>query len=92
MTITPTPTDTIPLVDYLRAATLPSRARRREIRKAVGASVRDVAAAVGVSHFAVHCWEKPDGTIEPSRTHRLRYKQVLDALEALAGELDQTQK
>lgn len=92
MTITPTPAPDMPLVRDLRSRQLPDRARRRQIRLAVGASIRDVAQACGVSHFAIYSWEKPGGTIEPKRQHRAVYRQVLDALEALAAELDATQK
>jgi predicted transcriptional regulator len=91
MTTTSAPTETLPLVEQLRSrhrnSQLPDRKRRREIREAVGATVRDVAAAVGVSNFAVCSWEKPDGTIEPKLVHRIAYKRVLDALERLAEEL-----
>jgi DNA-binding XRE family transcriptional regulator len=95
MTTTPTPVDNLPLVNDLRRRHLPDRARRRQIREAVGASIRDVAKACGVSHWAIYSWEKPGGTIEPQRTHRLIYRQVLDALDELGRELngdDQTQK
>jgi DNA-binding XRE family transcriptional regulator len=94
MTTTPTSAECMPLVDFLRRAHLPDRARRRAIRESVGASIRDVAAACGVSHFSVYSWEKPGGKIEPSREHKLIYRRVLDDLEALRCELDgnQTQK
>lgn len=91
MTTTSAPTENLPLVDQLRsrhrASQLPTRERRREIREAVGASIRDLAAACGVSNFAVYSWEKPGGTIEPKHAHRIVYKRVLDALEALAQEI-----
>lgn len=93
MTIMVTSSDNMPLVEFLRATRLPDRPRRRAIRIAVGASIRDVAKACNVSHFAVYAWEKPDGTIEPRPAHALVYKRVLDDLEALGQELaDATEK
>lgn len=92
MTITPTTAPDMPLVRDLRSRQLPDRVRRRQIRLAVGASIRDVARACGVSHFAVYSWEKPDGSIEPKLDHRVTYRQVLDALEALAAELNTARK
>lgn len=94
MTTTSAPVQNLPLVNDLRSRQLPDRARRRQIREAVGASIRDVAQACGVSHFSIYSWEKPGGRIEPKPAHRVVYRQVLDALEALAAELgvDQNQK
>jgi DNA-binding transcriptional regulator YiaG len=83
----------IPLIDLLRARReargkpeLPDRARRRALRKAVGASVNDIARTCGVSGFAVNSWERPDKTTEPQGENRRTYKRVLDDLEQLARE------
>ena len=92
MTTTTAPAKSLPLVADLRSRQLPDRARRRQIREAVGASIREVADACGVSHFAVYSWEKPGGTIEPKAAHRAIYKRVLDALEELAREFNEAQK
>jgi DNA-binding XRE family transcriptional regulator len=80
------------LVAVLRARKksrdLPERGRRRTIREAAGASREEVAAAVGVSAYAVYCWEKLDGRIEPSDVNRASYKRVLTELERLANEFE----
>src|SRR5690349_15332923 len=96
MTTTSAPVGDLPLVEVLRtrrrSRELPPRPRRRAIREAAGASLSEVAAACGVSHYAVYCWEKIDGKIEPSAVNRPAYKRVLDALEELAREFNNTHK
>ncbi len=96
MTSTQMPASDLSLVEFLRAEhqkrrdpPLPSRARRREIREAAGASQRAVARECGVSGFTVNQWEKADGRTEPTGQNRIKYKQVLDELEALAAEFAQ---
>lgn len=93
MTTTTPSADNLKLVRDIRSRQLPSRARRRQIREAAGATISEVADACGVTYFSVWAWERPDGTIEPRPAHRLTYRRILDALEALAHELgDDLQK
>lgn len=92
MTTTPTPRPNLLLVDEIRSRQLPPRPRRKEIRLAVGATIREVAQACEVSYFSVAAWEDPDGTVEPRPKHRIAYRKVLDDLEALARELAVVQK
>lgn len=95
MTTTSTHAGGLPLVAVLRerrkSRNLPERLLRRQIRERAGASQSEVAAACGVSSYAVYCWEKIDGRIEPSGTNRVKYKRVLGELEALAREFEQDQ-
>jgi DNA-binding transcriptional regulator YiaG len=60
---------------------LPPAAERRQIRKAAGLSLRDIAAAVGVSHTAVAAWEQ--GSMP--REHEATYARLLDELKRLAA-------
>lgn len=92
MTTATPPADNLKLVQDIRSRQLPSRARRRQIRESAGATISEVAEACGVTYFSVWAWERADGSIEPRPAHRLTYRQVLDALEALAGELSEAQK
>jgi transcriptional regulator with XRE-family HTH domain len=55
---------------------LPAPAERRRIRKAAGVSLRDMAAAIGVSHTAVAAWEAG----ATPREHRGAYAQLLAEL------------
>ena len=71
------------LLGRLRAKReLPPKDERRRIRKDAGASLRDVGAALGVSHSLVRYWE--DGGTP--REHRSAYAALLDELRLLAGE------
>ena len=92
MTVAPPPTDNLQLVENIRSRQLPPRAHRKKIREAADATISEVATACGVSYFSVWAWEKPDGAIEPRLVHRIAYRKVLDALQALAQELDAAQK
>ncbi len=69
------------LLERLRAKReLPLPAERRRIRVAAGASLRDVAHELGVSHTAVRRWET-----KPSvpRESRIAYARLLDELRQL---------
>ena len=68
------------LVERIRSRReLPDAAERRRIRIAAGVSLRDVAAAVGVSHTAVATWEAG----ATPREHRAAYVRLLDELRRL---------
>jgi transcriptional regulator with XRE-family HTH domain len=54
---------------------LPSPATRRALREAAGASLSDVAGAVGVSKQAVAGWET--GSCDPRGTNLVAYAEVL---------------
>ena len=74
------------LVDRLRATRLPPPYERRAIRKRAGASLEDVAAALGVQKMTVSRWER--GTREPWPKHLTAYICLLEALAAIAEESD----
>jgi transcriptional regulator with XRE-family HTH domain len=61
--------------------TLPTADERRRIRQAAGVSLRDVAAALGVSHTAVASWEEG---VTP-REHRAEYAALLAELRRFAA-------
>lgn len=67
------------LIDRLNAARLPEPDKRRSIRKASGASLRDVATELGVSPMTVLRWEQGQG--EPRTEHAIAYRRLLDQLE-----------
>jgi DNA-binding transcriptional regulator YiaG len=96
MTLAPTKTrtegDVGKLVDRLRSTRLPPCSDWRAIRLAAGASLRDVAAAVGVDAMTISRWEL--GRSKPWPRHALAYRRVLDALAEVTRELqaEQTQK
>jgi DNA-binding transcriptional regulator YiaG len=60
---------------------LPRPDERRRIRTAAELSLRDVAAALGVSHTAVAKWEKGS----KPRERRLAYARLLDELKRIAA-------
>lgn len=70
------------LVNRLRAAQLPPPDERRSIREQAGASLREVASALGVSATAVMRWERGERQIR--RVHAIAYRQLLDALRDAA--------
>lgn len=80
------------LVEHLRATRLPPPTQWRAIRRAAGANLRDVAAAVGVDAMTVSRWERQHS--QPWPRHAAAYRRVLDALATIARELeaDKTQK
>jgi transcriptional regulator with XRE-family HTH domain len=59
---------------------LPAASERRRIRESARVSLRDMAAALGVSHTAVASWEA--GTTP--REHRDAYAQLLADLKRLS--------
>jgi DNA-binding transcriptional regulator YiaG len=75
---------TVDLIDRLRASRLPPPTEWRRIRVAAGASLRDVAAAVGVDAMTISRWER--GQSRPWPRHAASYRRVLDALAQLAQE------
>jgi DNA-binding transcriptional regulator YiaG len=60
---------------------LPPADERRQIREAVGLSLRDVGEALGVSHTAVSDWE---AGATPRERQRVAYVRLLDELRRLA--------
>ena len=69
------------LLERLRAKRdLPLPEERRRIRLAAGASLRDVARELGVSHTAVRRWET---TRAVPRDSRIAYERLLDELRLL---------
>jgi len=80
----------MPLADKKRAATLPSPARRREIRERAGVSRQHVGAELGVSGAAIGWWENPNGFTPRNLDRRLAYRRLLDTLEQLGAELEST--
>ena len=75
------PSHSSDLLERLRAKRdMPLPEERRRIRLAAGASLRDVARELGVSHTAVRRWET-----EPSvpRGSRVPYLRLLDELRRL---------
>jgi transcriptional regulator with XRE-family HTH domain len=65
---------------------LPAPAERRRIREAAGVSLRDVAAAVGVSHTAVAGWEAG----ATPREQRTAYAELLAELRTEEVKPDDT--
>ena len=75
------PSHSIDLLERLRAKReLPLPEERRRIREAAGASLRDVARELGVSHTAVRRWET---TRAVPRESRIAYVRLLDELRQL---------
>ncbi len=68
------------LAEEVRAAQLPPVAERQRIRRTAGVTVREAAAAVGVSPMTLLRWEH--GTRCPRRRHALAYGRLLAALDA----------
>jgi len=66
------------LVEEVRAARLPSAARRRWIREEAGVSLREAAKVMGVNKMTVYHWENGR---EPTRSNAIIYGQFLEALE-----------
>lgn len=63
--------------------TLPNRERRRQIRIEAGVSLREMGAALGVSHTAVRHWE----TAQDPRLESVDdYRRLLDGLEEIVRE------
>ncbi len=70
------------LLDRLRSRRgLPVAPERRRIRKAAGASLRDVAAVLDVSHTAVAAWESG----ATPREHYAAYARLLDEFKRVAA-------
>jgi transcriptional regulator with XRE-family HTH domain len=69
------------LLERVRARQkLPRPAERRRIRERAGVSLRDMAAAVGVSHASIRTWEAGKWT---PRVHRAAYVDLLAELKRL---------
>lgn len=58
--------------------TLPTPAKRAEIRKAAGLTLQDLADAIGVTPATIHYWEQ--GTRNPRPEHIAAYRAALDAM------------
>jgi len=84
MALQPEPAEFDSLVTKIRESRLPSPAVRREIRENAGVSVREAAAANGVSPMTYLRWEH--GQVQPRRAHAIKFRAFLDALQrAVAG-------
>jgi DNA-binding transcriptional regulator YiaG len=69
------------LLDRVRALRrLPSPAERRRIRERARVSLRDMAAAVGVTHASIRNWEAG----ATPREHRAAYARLLEELDRIA--------
>ena len=66
-----------------QSRSLPPPALRREIRRAAGLSLEQVASAVGVSRQAVAHWEA--GTRRPRASHLALYLDLLEQLREAVG-------
>jgi transcriptional regulator with XRE-family HTH domain len=72
------------LVERIRARRqLPVPRERRAIRERAGVSLREAAAALGVTHAAIWRWERGS----TPRQHIAAYAQLLDELRRLAPEM-----
>jgi DNA-binding transcriptional regulator YiaG len=69
------------LTANIRAARLPSPAVRRRLREDAGLSLREVARLLEVDVMTVLRWERGS---RPRRANAVRYRALLDALEAAA--------
>lgn len=70
------------LLERLRSKRgLPTAKERRLIRKAAGASLRDVAAVLDVSHAAVRAWESG----ATPREHYAAYARLLDEFKRVGA-------
>lgn len=69
------------LVEVLTARRLPPPKRRRRIRVRAGASLREVASALGVTQAAVSRWER--GLRAPAGEMRAAYAELLARLDDL---------
>lgn len=74
--------DIVNLAERLLTQKLPPPVERVAIRDAAGATVEEVAAAVGVSPMTVRRWEL--GVSKPWRRHETAYITLLAALERVA--------
>lgn len=69
------------LLERVRARRrLPPPTERRRIRERAGVSLRDLAAAVGVSHATIRNWEAGS----TPREHRAAYARLLEELARIA--------
>jgi len=73
--------DSDPVADLLRTveqARLPPTEQRSAIRTAAGVTLREMAAALQVSHTTAHAWEQ--GRSSPRLAHAIAYRKLLEAL------------
>ena len=70
--------DPLALAEEVRAAKLPPVSERRSVRDAAGVTVREAAAAIGVSPMTFLRWEHGEAT--PRRRHAAAYASLLAAL------------
>lgn len=71
------------LAAAVRDARLPDPDTRRSIRETAGVTIREAAAAIGVSPMALHRWERGDA--RPRRHNAIAYARLLDALRDAAS-------
>lgn len=76
--------DVVNLAARLLTHELPPPAERAAIRDASGASIEEVAAALGVSPMTIRRWE--NGTSRPWPRHKTAYMTLLAALEQVVAE------
>lgn len=84
MTVIEQPNPRAIVIARIRAFQLPPPAERRRLRQAAGATLEDVAEAVGVSDATASCWER--GIYFPSRRYRQRYLDLLGDFAAIERE------
>jgi DNA-binding XRE family transcriptional regulator len=94
MTITHDPArNASPLLERVRNAllseSLPPPHRRREIRKRARLTQADLAVELGVTPLTIGKWERGSG---PGVENLVSYKRLLEALDQLTREVDDTAK
>jgi DNA-binding XRE family transcriptional regulator len=71
------------LVTSVRDSRLPSSTERRQTREAAKVTIREAAAALGVSPMTYVRWERDE--VQPRREHAVQYRQFLDALRTASA-------
>lgn len=84
MTVIEQPNPRAIVIARIRAFQLPPPIERRRLRRAAGATLEDVAEAVGVSDATASCWER--GIYMPSRRYRRKYLDLLEDFATIALE------
>jgi DNA-binding transcriptional regulator YiaG len=70
------------LVARVREGRLPPPEQRRDIRASAGVSLREMAAALGVTPMTVLRWER--GEVRPATGNAVAYRRLLHALRGAA--------
>ncbi len=66
------------LITRVREGRLPAPRQRRDIRASAGVSLRDMAAALGVTPMTVLRWER--GDVRPAPANAIAYRRLLNGL------------